>query len=513
MPGFRWKLGDYVGGAQYTHQSYKPYLVLNFDDDDEAGWATGEHLVQPGDTSDIVISGLGFRPTLLVLIGYRPRDANGGRDDSFGQRTGGMTFGVAGHASVGPAWDAGTAYSPGDVVRHEGARYVATSPSTGSEPPSANWSFLAVTEFTGSSRIRTAFEPKYSYWNEDCCFRVVHDFGATEVLKLNAAFDADGFTLSVPVNLYDDPDYVAWLAMSGDFVTGVMTTGDTSLPYDGEATGAMFLSTKHAPGETFRTSKWDHMTGFASVSGAQAAIWGGGRNDNWDWTTERWEDDRAIVLADSADGSFFAGVNYRVGGRVTGWSGGVQLDWPVFDNSEYRVGYVIAGNGVAADMGILETNWDRRQGGPLNDFPDEDANWQPTAIRPDVILMAATNYNFVTGNLDAFDNPRSPGEWWKGGSGGLGWHAAPFSDAGNDAYGVHTFGNSVAELGRYANSGTQYLRRYILAGQGANSQPPAYHQHSVNVIPNPRIVGMNWREADRRGHNIRGLQNVSDDRL
>jgi len=32
----------------------------------------------------------------------------------------------------------------------------------------------------------------------------------------------------------------------------------------------------------------------------------------------------------------------------------------------------------------------------------------------------------------------------------------------------------------------------------------------VNILDWPRIVGMNWRSADRRGANIRGLQNVSD---
>lgn len=508
MPGFRWKMGDYVGGDKAVHQAYKPWLVLRMDEP-ENDHALGEISVQPRDTSDIVISGLGFRPTALFLISYRPQLANGGSDSAFGDRGGGMTFGVAGHALVGPEWDSEATYSAGDVVRHESKRYIAVGGgSITSEPPSADWSYLPVTQFTGSSRIRHAFEPKYSYWNEDCCFRVVHDFGATEILKLAADFDDDGFTLAQTVNLYDQANPIAWLAMSGDIVVDVMTTGDTFLPFNGDPQGAMFLSTKHAPGETFRTGKWDHMQGFASVGGAQAAIWGGGRNDNWDWTTERWEDDRAIVLCDAADGASFLDASYDVGARVIDWTSGLTLDYPVYGNEQYRVGYVLFGQ--PADHGVLETNWETRQGGAQNDFPDEDANFEQTSVRPDIIFMAATNYNFSATNTNPFDSPRSPGQFNFCGSGGLGWHASPFSDLGYDAYGVHTFGNAVAERGRYANSGTQFLRRYILAGQGCTSQPPAYHQHSVNVIPNPRVVGMNFRSADRRGDNVRGLQSPTD---
>lgn len=513
MPGFRWKLGSYVGGSYAVHESYKPYLVMKFEDKTDA-WVTGEFSVGARNTADITIS-TGFRPTVLFLISYRPQQANGGSDSAFGARGGGFTFGAAGHELVGPRWDDSVTYGAGDVVKWDGKRYIANDTSLNDEPPSSNWDYLPIFEFTGSSRIRHAFEPKYSYWNEDCCFRVVHDFGATEVLKLNAEFTDSGFVLHVPVNLYDQTGTIAYLAMSGDFAIGAMTTGETNLPYDGSAEGAVFLSTKHAPGETFRTGKWDHMTGFASRSGNQAAIWGGGRNDNWDWTTERWEDDRAIVLADAASSSSFVGVNYRVGGRVIDWDSGISLDWPVFDNSQFRVGYVIAGNagvkGILADMDVLVTNYETRPDGSAVDFPG-GVNFEETAIRPDVVLMAGTNYTFSRSDTDPMNNPRSPGTWWSGGSGGFGWHASPYLDAGNDAFGVHTYGNAVAELGRYANSGTQYLRGYILAGQGANSNPPAFHQHSVNIIPNPLLVGTNWRYADRHAQMsmTRGLINPND---
>lgn len=41
------------------------------------------------------------------------------------------------------AYDAGTAYVADDVVEHAGSSYVATAPSTGSVPPSADWELVA----------------------------------------------------------------------------------------------------------------------------------------------------------------------------------------------------------------------------------------------------------------------------------------------------------------------------------------------------------------------------------
>lgn len=535
MPGFRWLMGDYVGGDTAVHQAYKPYLCIRRPDEH----AIGEVQIQPRDTTDLVFN-LGWEPDVIVLIGYRPKLANGGADSAFGDRGGGMTMGVLGKGTTG------------------------------------------VVQFTLSSRIRHAFEPVYSYWNEDCCYRVAHDFAAQEILRLEGTFDANGFTLSQVVNLYDQTDYVAWLAMKGQYVSGVMTTGETILNgLPGYPSGAMFLSSKHAPGVDYRAGYWDHMTGFASESGQQAAIWGGRQPTSWDWTTERWEDDRAIVLCDPAEASSFYGAEYLVGGRVTDWwddtdtvtitrsggtasvshtahgfatgqrvliagaqqgpyngihqitvtglndytysvtgtpatpatgtitatVGGINLDWPVYGNQLYQVGYVITGHD--SDQGVLETNWETRPGGAQNAYPD-GSNFQETSIYPDVILMAATNYNFSYSNTDPFDYPRSPGQFGFGGSGGLGWHATPFSRTAVDAFGVHTFGNAVEERGHYANSGTQYKRGYILAGQGSNSNPPAYHQHSVNVIPNPVIVGTNYRYAERHAEVHRIHVNPSD---
>ncbi len=49
------------------------------------------------------------------------------------------------------AWDAGTAYVFGDAVSHEGSAYVANQPTTGDEPPSAEWDVLFTS--TGTSYI------------------------------------------------------------------------------------------------------------------------------------------------------------------------------------------------------------------------------------------------------------------------------------------------------------------------------------------------------------------------
>ncbi len=45
---------------------------------------------------------------------------------------------------------------------------------------------------------------------------------------------------------------------------------------------------------------------------------------------------------------------------------------------------------------------------------------------------------------------------------------------------------------------------------GANSNPPAQHQHGINILPNPVIVGTNYRYAERHAHVKRLHVNVSD---
>jgi hypothetical protein len=88
--GFKWKLCNYVGGNTAVKPSYKQYTLYNPDD-----WAAGEFTVQPRDTSSIQVV-CGFRPSVVFLTCFRPRNANNEDDTNFGARGGGMTFGVAG---------------------------------------------------------------------------------------------------------------------------------------------------------------------------------------------------------------------------------------------------------------------------------------------------------------------------------------------------------------------------------------------------------------------------------
>ncbi len=503
---FRWLLGDYTGGAYAVHQSYKPFLCMRPDD-----WAGGEFLMQPRDTSDIVVSGLDFRPDVLMFVSFRPKLANLTTDSAFGDRGGGYTFGVAGHSTNAALWDSATAYVIGNIVKHEGVIYEATGNNTNDEPPSGNWAGLSYEQFTGSTTIRHAFNVPNTQWFEDRCFSVTHVSSGIPILEFDLqSFDADGFTLNVPTNLYDQSDYVAWLAMSGDFKVGIFDAGTTSVSFNGTPQGAMFLSSKFQLSDTnYLNERWDHMQGFASPH-AQACVWGGRRQTSWDWTTEHWRDDDAIVLARAASGSSLVGTGLLAVGHVANWNvGSIDISWSVFDNNPYRIGYMLCGN--ECEAGVLETNTATQPGGSQNTPPGGGSNLQVTAMKtPHVILMTGTNYNFDRSNLDAFDLPRDPNVFQKGGSGGLGWHFAPFSELGYDSYGVHTYGNAVAEIGHYANSGTQYTRRYIMAGQGATSNPPAYHQHSVNVIANPVIVGTNYRYAERHAHVKRIHINPSD---
>jgi len=504
--GFKWTICSYVGGDTAVHQAYKPYLVLRPGPED---YAIGEIQVQPRSGGSITVSGLGFRPSVIMLVSFRPRAANGTSDTAFGDRGGGMTYGAAGYeSSVVTEWDSGTTYGIGDQVSHNG-QWVATAVHSGSEPPSANWAQVGTVQFTGGAKHRHAFNTHHSTWREDSCLSVLFTSGV-EVLRLElASLDADGFTLNQAINLYDQVDYVAWVALRGNYKTGIMEAGDTSIgSFSGTPTGAVFLSTKFLSGEvgTVKYSDWDYMQGLAGQND-QNVVWGGHVTSSWNYSTERWQDDAAILLCKAAIGSAFYGAEVEAKGVVSSWHpGGIDLQWPIFNNEAYRIGYVLTDD--PAEAGYLETSWGTRPGG---EFTEEDGYmFQPTTIRPEVILMTGTNYNFSYANTDPYDRPRSPDEFQPGAGAGLGWHAAPFLSSGADAYGVHTYQNAVAERGHYVNSGTIYARGCILAGQGANSNPPAQHQHGVNILDWPRIVGMNWRSADRRGANIRGLQNVSD---
>jgi len=524
MPrGFRWSLCNYVGGDVAVNPSYKPWLAIESGDPANPGAPgqdAGEISMPAGYTGPISVSGLGFAPDVLMLTSYRPRLHNGHSDTNFGLRGGGMTFGVAGRAYASPAWDEDTAYEATDTVIHEGTQYVALFDNTGSEPPSANWAPTPFVQFTGSSRAQQGFDLHVGLkrWREDVCFNVVSSPNTgtiatpEDILTIElTSFDPDGFTLEVLANLYDQADPIAWIAMRGDFAVGTFAAGDTSLTGAGMApTGAMFFSTKSLT-EDPEPSAWDFMWGMAAENG-QASVWGGARSSSAGWTTERWEDDRAILLCRPANGSFFAGTSVLVEGRVVSWdAGGVSLDWPVFDNQPYRIGYVLVGN--PSEQGVIEANWEKRPGGSQNEPPGSGTNFEETTVRPYTILMTTTNYNFNMSSLDPLDEPRSPGAFWQGGGGGIAWHAYPFSSGQGDAWGVHTYSNAVSERGHYQNSGTVFRRGCVNDGAGANSQPPAAHQHGINVLPVDLIVGMNFRSADRRGHTIRGLNNVSDDRL
>lgn len=513
--GFKWTMCTYVGGDYAVHPNFKTYMLMNPED-----WAAGEISVPALNTSDIVVTGLGFKPTLLMLCGFRPRRAGdpSSTDTSFGNRGGGMTFGVAGLSQWGSPWSAATTYHAGDVAEHSGTHYIAVDTNTNSAPPSAHWTTVPSAQFSGSTRIQQGWDiGAMKRWTEAHCYQVAH--GGTHgfnsendiVLILDHEFTADGFTLHVAKNTYGQEDPVFWLAMDGNFQVGVMDAGTTELTgFEGTPQGACFLSVKYptysAPyspsgGVGYNLNGWDHMQGFASLDG-QNCIWGGEKWASWAWTTERWSADRAILLCRGAQGSFFAGATVEVVGNVTDWhDGGIDIQWDVLTGmtyGPYRIGWILSGQ--EGEVGYLQADFTKAG---IEQF-------QPTRIRPDVVLMATTNYNFDFGDHDPLSQPRSPDVFQKGGGGGIGWHVSEFTVGAGDAFGVHTYGNAVEEMGHYANSATIRSRGCIMLAAGANSQPPAQHQHGINLLPNPRWVGLNWRQAERHITATRALLNPSE---
>lgn len=503
MPGFKWRLCNYVGGQTAVKPSFKLYTVYPGND-----FAAGEFTVQPRDTSDITISGLDFRPAVVFFTCFRPQNANFQSDRTFGARGGGMSYGVAGLSTSGDPWEDDVLYSTGNVVSHEGGAWVANNANLNDEPPSANWDFVPINQFTGSSRFQQGFDLNIGVtsWYEDRCLEVVWNNNGTGsgtgfgVLALEmASLNADGFTLNVPLNLYDQTDPVFWMAMGGNFQVGVFTAGDTSISgFNGTPRTAVFFSMKHTLGDTHRTDRWDHMMGQASPE-INMAYWGGGKPVTWNFTTERWHDADSILFCTSATTSGFVGTSVDQQGRVTAWNaGGVDLQWPLFDNNLYRIGYVLHDQG---STGYLETNWNLRP----EVMPE---NYEPTLVVPKVILMTGTNYAFAGGDPLIF--PRLPNEFHGGSGARLGWHIYPFHETATDSWAISTYANSRQERGHYSNSATQAQRGCVMAGAGVNSNPPAPHQHGINLLPNPVIVGTNYRYAERHGHVKRLHVNPSD---
>ena len=506
MPnGFRWKLCNYVGGNTAVKPSYKPYTVYTTTD-----FASGEITVQPRSLSDITISGLNFRPSVVFFVCFRPKFANFQDDANFGNRGGGMTFGVAGNSENGPEWENDENYSTGDIVRHEGAVYIANNANLNSEPPSGNWDLTGIAQFSGSSRYQQGFDINIgtTSWREDRCISVLWNNNGTgsgtgfpAFQASMATFSADGFTLDVDVNLYDQTDNIMWLAMGGNFQVGFMESGDTEIStYVGTPRTAVFFSMKQVAGATYRTDRWDNMLGMASPEG-NFGLWSGAKPVAWNFTTERWHDADCFLMCAAASTSNFVGASVEQVGRVTDWHpGGVDIQWSVFDNIPYRIGYVLCDEG---STGYLETNWNLR--------PEAvGENFEPTAVSPKVILMTGTNYTFNQSSSNPLVNPRSPNAFQFGGGFRLGWHLYPYDEFVTDARGFSTYANSRQEIGHYSNSATQAQRNCLSAGAGTNSNPPAAHQHGVNVIPSPVIVGINYRYAERHGHVKRIHVNPSD---
>lgn len=563
MPSFRWSLCQYIGGDYAVHPSYKSYLILR---PDGGMYTAGSIPIVARDTSTISVN-CGFEPNLLMLFSYRPKFANGSWDSSFGNRGGGCTIGVAGYDTHGN--DA---------------------------------------QFTGSTRIQQGWDLAVGYkrWREDVCFNVVHG-GAhdstcddtywsgwpnVDALTLTHAFTASGFDLTQTLNLYDSDSTVYFIAMYGDFTVGVMDAGDTVVsktPYKPE--GAFFFSAKTTTANDIQSNRirdcllttdpwhqgyWDIMTGFASPD-AQVCTWGGARPSGWNWTTEHFRDDSAIVLCTAANGSSLVGTSLDQQGQIVSWwddvdtvtitrsggtatvshtghgftsgqlvliagadqgayngvqqitfvdansytytvtgspatpatgtitatVGGIDIQWPIFNNIPYRVGYVLS---KAGEAGYFEANFEKRPSGSQAD-PD-GLNTQLTRITPRVILMATTNYNFNYIETDPLALPRAINDFDKGGGGGLGWHWFLTTDV--PANGIHTYGNSVQEMGHYSNSATSINSNCIMPGAGANSNPPAAHEHSIDIHPNPVIVGTNYRYAERHAEVHRLHVNPSD---
>lgn len=112
------------------------------------------------------------------------------------------------------AYSAGTTYYPNDVVTSAGATYIATAQTTGSAPPSANWSLLAQKGTDGEVTLSTA----QTLTNK------------TISASNNTLFGPDGSTqigyLSSPQSHASSGNYTLVLGDAGDHV--LFTGGSTA---------------------------------------------------------------------------------------------------------------------------------------------------------------------------------------------------------------------------------------------------------------------------------------------
>lgn len=553
---FKWRLCSYVGGDYAVHPHYKSYLILM---PTNGKWIGGDIEVQPRDTSTISVD-CGFQPNLLILVSYRPKYANGSWDSSFGLRGGGMTFGVAGDDAqftgstrIKQGFDLhiGAKRWREDVcfnVIHGGISGQVPYNTEDYWPGFPDWDTYTLehtftpTGFDLAQTLNLYDETDVLYW-----IAMQGNFSV-------GALDSGTTRVSgIPFK----PEGAAFFS--------VKTTGDETEPPGYTYAGRPEIDPWHV-------GYWDMMRGYASVDD-QVCTWGGARPTSWNWTTEYFSDRSAIILPTAANNSNLVGTSLDQEGRVTDWwedtdtvtitrsgstatvthtahgfitgqqvkiagadqsayngiqtitvtdanhytytvtgspatpatgtitatVGGIDLQWDAYDNIPYRVGYIM---GESAEAGWFEANFEKRPGGSQAD-PDGN-NTELTRLNPRVILMTSTQYNFDYTEHDPLAVPRNINDFDKSGSGGFGFHWFLVTDV--PARAVMTTANAVAELGHYSNSSTS-LEDNCICRAGA---PIAYPQHGIDILPNPRWVALNHRDATRHKSATRALINQSD---
>lgn len=554
---FRWSLCSYVGGDTAVRPHYKSFLILM---PTNGRWTGGTIPITARDTSTISVN-CGFQPNLLIMVSYRPKYANGSYDGNFGLRGGGMTFGVAGDdeqftgsTRIQQGYDlpVGMKRWREDVcfnVVHGGEGYPGYA-NAGAWPGYPDFDTLTL-EHTFTATGFDLAQTVNLYDGDDTIYWIAMQ-GNFKV----GSFDSGATSVSgIPFK----PEGAAFFSVktTGDETVPAPIAGDRPSPdpwhlgYWDLMRGYASIDQQVCTWGGGRPTSWNWTTDYFSdrssiilPTPANNSGFGGTSLDQEGRVTDWWEDTDIVTItrigttatvAHTGHG-FVSGQQVRIAGAdqiayngiktitfvdlnhytytvtgspatpatgtITATVGGIDLQWDAFNNIPYRVGYIM---GESAEAGWFESNWEKRPGGTLSE-PD-GTNIQLTRLNPRVILMTSTNYEFDGGG-GALDNARAINGFGFGGSGGFGFHW--FLTADVPALAVMTYGNPVAEMGHYSNSGTTVESDCIARAPAGNSNPPAYPQHGIDVLPNPRIVGTNVRSAERKSHVQRLHIDISD---
>lgn len=307
-----------------------------------------------------------------------------------------------------------------------------------------------------------------------------------------ASFDADGFTLQVDTQNLGTTMKCIYVAMKGTFSCGVSTSPGavTTQAVSGlgyKPKGLMLCSAGNV--DDLIHEGWCWSVGYGDDRLATSGYWAGARPLSlFGWfprSTSRWQNDCILTIEQAATGASYAGASTLARAKLDSCDAdGFTLNWVVSDGQPYKFGWLSTFEQAemlelvvpAGDPGVVTA----------------DSRFCPKA-------MIGNGMNYILAN--------NPNVYAFGGQACISLAAgSPWTATFDEEGGAHMAEVAVTTVG-WIQEGNESLDSVNFCGMGSGS----FQTHKLNILDcAPPLVGMNWRQADRRGHRLRALRNPSD---